>query len=91
VFCPVRLPSDIFDELHFLPDPVFNKDAGKFKPFKEIYGVPTTDKDRPAAKSLVNKTAADITNNKLFNAGENSLKYKWPVKFWRNHLDFDLF
>ena len=52
-YCPVhspRLTADMFEELHFLPDPVVqpNGDMGNFD---DLYGTETTDNDRPSLKS----------------------------------------
>ena len=44
-----RLPSEIFKQLHHLPDPV--ADGEHYKPFEEMYGTSTTEKDRPSLRS----------------------------------------
>lgn len=49
---PPRLSQEIFKDLHFLPDPVLNED-GAYKSFEDIYGTPTTDKDRPSLQEKV--------------------------------------
>jgi hypothetical protein len=43
---PPRLPSDVFQEIRFLPDPVPNDD-GHYKPFEIVYGKTTSEKHRP--------------------------------------------
>lgn len=49
LFHPPRIPPDLFEELFFLPDPVLGSDS-KFLGFCDVYGTPTTDKDRPGLK-----------------------------------------
>ena len=46
---PVRMPQDVFKTLHFLPDPLARGDH--YVPFEELYGVPTTERDRPSLKT----------------------------------------
>ena len=55
---PVRLPSDIFKTLHFLPQPQAKGDH--YVSFDELYGVPTTEKDRPSLKNVQCKGAHGI-------------------------------
>ena len=43
-----RLPSEIFKQLSFLPDPVATGEH--YKPFEEVYGTLTTEKDRPSMR-----------------------------------------
>ena len=43
---PPRFPRDIFDTICHLPDPV--KDD-VYKPFSDLYGITTTEKDRPSS------------------------------------------
>ena len=40
---PLRLPGDVFQSLHFIPDPV--ADGNAYKPFDEVYGTNTTGKE----------------------------------------------
>ena len=44
---PIRMPSELFDQLHHLPDPIPCPD-GHYKPFSEVYGTPTTEEFRPS-------------------------------------------
>ena len=44
---PVRMPSDTFSSLHFLPDPIPGKD-GHYCSFTEIYGKSTSEEHRPS-------------------------------------------
>ena len=55
---PVRLPSDIFKTLHFLPQP--QAKGEHYASFDELYGVPTTEKDRPSLKNVQCKGAHGI-------------------------------
>ncbi|XP_070538845.1 uncharacterized protein [Ptychodera flava] len=52
---PPRLPQDVFQGIHKLPDPVPTEDGDHFKSFEELYGTETTEKFRP---SLVSKQTA---------------------------------
>ena len=54
---PVRLPSQVFKSLHFLPDPVPSDDE-HYKLFDEVYGSETTEMHRP---SLVQKSKRRMT------------------------------
>ena len=50
-FCnlqPPRLPEELYEELHFLPDPVLDPVSHQYKVFSEIYGTTTTEDDRPS-------------------------------------------
>ena len=50
---PPRLPKEIFDTLHHIPDPI--RDGDVYKPFAEVYGTETTENDRPSLKSSAEK------------------------------------
>ena len=50
---PPRLPKEIFDTLHHLPDPV--RDGDVYKKFSDVYETNTTEKDRPSLQSSVDK------------------------------------
>ena len=51
---PVRLPSEEFQKVKPLPDPVL-KDDGHYKPFDEVYGVETTEEHRPSLQKRSQK------------------------------------
>ena len=44
---PVRMPMDIFRNIHHLPDPIPGEE-GHYAPFEDVYGTPTTEKHRPS-------------------------------------------
>ena len=46
---PPCLPKEVFDTLQYLLDPIC--DGNMYKPFSEVYGTVTTEKDRPSFKS----------------------------------------
>ena len=48
VINPPRLPEGLFEELHFVPDPVPGADGVTYKNFHEVYGTNTTDEARPS-------------------------------------------
>ena len=50
---PPRLPREMFDTLHHIPDPIREGDV--YKPFSEVYGTETTEKDRPTLPSSAKK------------------------------------
>ena len=50
---PPRLPREIFDTLHYIPDPI--RECDVYKPFSEVYGTETTEKDRPTLQSSAEK------------------------------------
>ena len=47
---PVRLDSNRFNTLHFLPSPV-PADDGHYHPFEQVYGSKTTEEHRPSLKA----------------------------------------
>lgn len=48
---PPKLPPEIFQQLHFFPDPMKVKDSSEsFLPFKSVYGNATSEKFRPSLK-----------------------------------------
>ena len=64
IYCslqPPRLPADIFDGLHFLPDPVVLD--GGYEDFDQLYGTVTSEKDRP---SLISKPQSKANNTRLY-------------------------
>ncbi len=65
---PLRLTTEEYAELHFIPDPVPTKD-GKYKEFSEVYGTETTDSARPGLKNNPVLTENDKVNRALFVAG----------------------
>ena len=48
ICCPPRLPVDIFDTLHHLPDPVPDSTGEHYKDFDDIYGSDTSEKHCPS-------------------------------------------
>ena len=44
---PVRLPQEVFDSMHILPDPVPGED-GHFKSFEDLLGTKTDEQHRPS-------------------------------------------
>ena len=48
---PPRLPPAVYQDLHYLPDPILSdSEDGHYKSFDKMYGQQTTEKDRPSAK-----------------------------------------
>ena len=72
-FCqlqPPRLPDDIYNSLHFLPDPVVDHSSNRFKSFPDVYGTATTESDRPSLKTSKAKNHTDKENKGLFVAAK---------------------
>ncbi|RGB22176.1 hypothetical protein C1646_678023 [Rhizophagus diaphanus] len=54
---PIRMPIDIFQSLHFLPDPVPSREnLDHYETFVNLYGKFTTKKFHPSLISLESKT-----------------------------------
>lgn len=45
ICAPVRLSSSVFEQIHFIPDPVPDSDKEHYLPFSELYGTQTTEKN----------------------------------------------
>ena len=52
---PPQLPKEVhvFDTLHHISDPIH--DSNVYKPFSDVYGTSTTEKDRPSLHSSAEK------------------------------------
>ena len=61
---PPRLPSEVFETLHHLPDPLRSADGEHYSSFAEKYGQATSEKDRP---SLNDKTQQRKSHGIPFN------------------------
>ncbi|XP_056013095.1 uncharacterized protein LOC125679479 [Ostrea edulis] len=64
VLNPPRLPDEVFQGLHFMPDPTKDEN-GQYKGFKDLYGTETNDMDRP---SLKGKSGESSERDKKFKA-----------------------
>ncbi|WAR08379.1 hypothetical protein MAR_018337 [Mya arenaria] len=65
---PPRLPGDVFEGLHFLPDPVSDGD-NHYKPFAAVYGTKTDDKQRPSLSLKPEMTDRDKKLKHMFVGG----------------------
>ena len=54
----ISLLCDVLQTLHFLPDPLARGDH--YVPFEELYGVPTTERDRPLSKTTEGRGAHGV-------------------------------
>ena len=53
---PPRCPSEVFQGLSFVPDPLLDSTGSHLKSFDDIYGkVPNSEKDRPSAGTVVER------------------------------------
>jgi hypothetical protein len=71
-YCPekgIRLPSEVFDSLHYLPDPV-PSDTGEYLSFEKSYGIPTSDQHRPSISSNPSASDRDKEHKSLLVAGK---------------------
>ncbi|CAB4373277.1 unnamed protein product [Rhizophagus irregularis] len=48
---PVRLPHEIFNQLHYIPDPQISSNPDHYQDFDSLYGQNTTEKDIPSKKN----------------------------------------
>lgn len=58
---PPRLPGDVFQSLHFIPDPV--ADGNVYKPFAEVHETDSSEKDRPSLNLSAEKQGHGIPFN----------------------------
>ena len=68
IHAPPRLAEDVFETLHFLPDPVLGQ-GGSYKDFNDVYGSVTSDKDRPSLKVKPQATERDKKYSSVFVGG----------------------
>ena len=52
------MAQDVFKTLHFLPDPLAK--GNHYVSFEELYGVPTTERDRPSLKTTEGRGVHDV-------------------------------
>ena len=45
---PVRLPQEVFTNIHWLPDPLLTVDKSHYKQFEEVFGIETSECDCPS-------------------------------------------
>lgn len=61
---PPRLPSEVFESLHHLPDPIRSIDGEHYCSFTDLYGQETSERDRP---SLTDKSHHHKSHGMPFN------------------------
>lgn len=77
-----RLPAEVFETLHFLPDPILSEsEEGHYQAFHEVYGKPTTEKDRPSTKKSSTTHSRRYTLKHIKNA--NLMLQCEECEFWR--------
>ena len=65
-FCKApRLPNEVFEQLHHLPDPMPG-DGEHFKSFDELYGTDTSEKFRPSLKDHTSGTGIPFSPSSQF-------------------------
>ena len=64
---PVRMPVEVFEELHFFPLPRLDPSKKHYKPFTEMYGKEISECDRPSQvtdeNSWIDKENSDLFRN----------------------------
>ena len=65
VCSPPRLPDDIFEELHFIPAPLFDASKEHFQKFSAVYGSKTTEKDMRSLKFTLEASVEDKENKSI--------------------------
>ncbi len=77
-----RLPAEVFETLHFLPDPILSEsEEGHYQAFHEVYVKPTTEKDRPSTKKSSTTHSRRYTLKHIKNA--NLMLQCEECEFWR--------
>lgn len=69
----LRLPSDIFCALSWLPLPLLDSTKEHYQPFESVYGKPVSTEDQPSLKGSgdnAEAAAAYLSNKDVFNAGK---------------------
>ena len=67
---PPRLPPEVFQDLHFIPDPVRSiGDPTKYASLQEVYGKQTDDSERPSVTENPQKTHTRDTLHKTLLQG----------------------
>lgn len=61
---PIRCPTEVFEQLHHLPDPVPGEDL-HYISFEKLYGTPTTEDHRPSFKDAKAKKKDKVTIAKV--------------------------
>ena len=62
---PIRMPAEIFENLHFLPLPRLDSTKKHYQPFTDVYGKELSECDRPSQVTDEN-TPIDRENSELF-------------------------
>ena len=71
---PVRLPSSVFEQIHFIPDPVPDSGKEHYLPFSELYGTQTTEKHRPSLQEKSTSGSHGIPFNPTSQHASNTCK-----------------
>ena len=93
---PVRLPSSVFEQIHFIPDPVPDSGKEHYLPFSELYGTQTTEKHRPSPQEKSTSGSHGIPFNPtsqhackvsnaltVANSGWSMLLGSWSMMRWK--------
>ena len=67
------MPGEIFKTLHFLPDPLTRDNH--YVPFEELYGVPTTEGDRPSLETAEVRGAHGVPFSPNNQTASNASQY----------------
>ena len=89
---PVRMDADVFQVLHFLPDPILGSD-GHYLPFDDVFRSQTSEKDRPSLQAQKQKKSLSYSPVKqhAVNVGvvvQCDECNKWRLLFSKRKLAF---
>ena len=89
---PVRMDAEVFQTLHFLPDPVLAAD-GHYLPFEDVFQSQTSEKDRPSLQAQKQKKSLSYSPVKqhALNVGvvvQCDECNKWRLLFSKRKLAF---
>ena len=65
---PVRMPQDVFTQMHWLPDPLLTADKSHYKLFEDVFGHETSECDRPSlavAREKEHEPSSQFTGAKV--------------------------
>ena len=79
---PVRLPKDVFANLHHIPHPMPGPD-NHYMPFSEIFGKPSTEEHRPSATTKRPKKSVPIPTSKQHALNTNLMVECEQCGMWR--------
>ncbi|POG73949.1 hypothetical protein GLOIN_2v1874019 [Rhizophagus irregularis DAOM 181602=DAOM 197198] len=77
----IRLPQEIFNQLHFIPDPQISSDPDHYQDFNSLYGRNTTEIDLPSKKN--NLVCQELAPDGMLVAARNPI-VKYCKQLWKH-------